>query len=337
MAIETQAPATTTATTPAIDAPPEGVLEQAERLRGELRGFAYRMLGSPHDAEDAVQNAMVRAWRSAERFDGRSSVRTWMYRILTNVCLDEISARKRRALPVDLESQASPPVVASLGEPLPASAFVEPVLDSMVGDPADVVVGRDSVRLAFVAALQHLPASQRAVLVLRDVLAWRAAEVAQLLEISVAAANSQLQRARETMAAVRNGSRGARPSGTREVEEDVVARYVAAFERYDMAALATMLAEDAVMSMPPFRLYLAGRDDVLAWLVGPGHECEGSRVLPIEVNGGPGFAQYRRDPDGGHAPWGVHALVVRDGVVAEETVFLGPEIFAALGLPDHLD
>ncbi|WP_284251364.1 sigma-70 family RNA polymerase sigma factor [Litorihabitans aurantiacus] len=334
--MQTQTSPATTSTSPDVDRPAP-VMEQAEALRRELRGYAYRMLGSPHDAEDAVQNAMVRAWRGAEKFDGRSSVRTWMYRILTNVCLDEISSRKRRALPVDLESQSSPPVVASLGQPHPAETFVAPVLDEMVSDPADVVAARDSVRLAFVAALQHLPASQRAVLVLRDVLAWRAAEVAQLLEISVAAANSQLQRARETMKAVQDGSRAARPGGDRAVEEAVVARFVDAFERYDMAALATMLAEDAVMSMPPFRLFLAGREDVLAWLVGPGHECEGSRTLAVEVNGGPGFAQYRRDPGGGWSPWGVHALVVRDAVVVEETVFLGADIFAALGLPDHLD
>ena len=312
-------------------------LREAERLRGELRGFAYRMLASPQDAEDAVQNAMVRAWRSIDKFDGRSSVRIWMYRIVTNVCLDEISARKRRALPIDLESQASPPVIASLGDPLHAQSFVEPMLDSMLADPADIVISRESVRLAFVAALQHLPASQRAVLILRDVLAWRAAEVAGLLEISVAAANSQLQRARETLAAVQTGTKGAKPNGSREVEERVVARYVEAFERYDMNALATMLAEDAIMSMPPFSLYLSGRKDVVEWMAGPGFECEGSRTLPVDVNGAPGFAQYRVDPAGGFFPWGVHAVVVRDGVVAEETVFLGPEIFASLGLPAHLD
>ncbi|PWD50825.1 RNA polymerase subunit sigma-70 [Serinibacter arcticus] len=315
----------------------DDVLDQAERLRGELRGFAYRMLASVSDADDAVQNALVRAWKAADKFDGRSSVRTWMYRIVTNVCLDEIAARKRRALPVDLESEASPPVASSLGQPLPASSFVEPVLDAMIADPADVVVSRESVRLAFVAALQNLPASQRAVLILRDVLAWRAAEVAELLEISVAAANSQLQRARETMKSVQDGSKAARPNAERAVEEAVVARYVAAFERYDMEALATMLAEDAVMSMPPFSLYLAGRDDVVAWMAGPGHECLGSRLIPVEVNGGPGFAQYRKDPAGGHFPWGVHALVVRDDVVVEETVFLGADVFATLGLPAHLD
>lgn len=326
-----------TMTTATIDLPVE-----LDAYRRELRGYAYRMLGSIQDAEDAVQNAMLRAWRAYDRFDGRSSLRTWIYRILTNVCLDEIAARKRRALPVDLEAGPSAPVFESLGAPQPADTFVEPSLDELVRDPADVVVARESVRLAFVAALQHLPASQRAVLILRDVLAWPAAEVAALLEISVAAANSQLQRARETMRAVQDGSRAARPNATRETEEDVVARYVAAFERYDMAALATMLAEDAVMSMPPFRLYLSGREDMVTWMSGPGHECAGSRVIPIEVNGAPGFAQYRRDPAGGHVPWGVHAIVVRDdeGVgarVAEETVFLGPEIFVALGLPARLD
>lgn len=305
-------------------------------MRGELRGYAYRMLASATDAEDAVQNAMLRAWRAAEKFDGRSSPRTWMYRILTNVCLDEIAARGRRALPIDLEAGASPPVVASLGEPLPAGTFVEPALTASVSDPAERAVVRDSVRLAFLAALQHLPATQRAVLILRDVLAWRAAEVAELLELSVAAANSQLQRARETMVAVREGSRAPRPRGSAEEQERIVARYAAAFERYDMDALAAMLAQDAVMSMPPYRLFLQGRSDVLAWLTGPGAECEGSRVLPVDVNGGPGFAQYRRDPAGGYAPWGVHVLVVREGAVAEETVFLGPDVFASLGLPERL-
>ncbi len=325
-----------TMTTVAMDLPGE-----LEVYRRELRGYAYRMLGSIQDAEDAVQNAMLRAWRAYERFDGRSSLRTWIYRILTNVCLDEIAARKRRALPVDLEAGPSRPVIESLGEPRPADTFVEPSLDELVRDPADVVVARESVRLAFVAALQHLPASQRAVLILRDVLAWPASEVAGLLEISVAAANSQFQRARETMRTVQDGSRAARPNVDRAAEEQVVARYVAAFERYDMDALATMLAEDAVMSMPPFQLYLSGREDVVAWMFGPGQECEGSRTIPVEVNGAPGFAQYRRDPAGGHAPWGVHAITVRDDGegphVVEETIFLGPEIFAALGLPARLD
>lgn len=242
---------------------------------------------------------------------------------------------------MDLEAGPSRPVIESLGEPRPADTFVEPSLDELVRDPADVVVARESVRLAFVAALQHLPASQRAVLILRDVLAWPASEVAGLLEISVAAANSQLQRARETMRTVQDGSRAARPNVDRAAEEQVVARYVAAFERYDMDALATMLAEDAVMSMPPFQLYLSGREDVVAWMFGPGQECEGSRTIPVEVNGAPGFAQYRRDPAGGHAPWGVHAITVRDDGegphVVEETIFLGPEIFAALGLPARLD
>ena len=315
----------------------ESITEQLEAFRGELRGYCYRMLAAPQDADDAVQNAMIRAWRGASSFDGRSSLRTWLYRIATNVCLDEISARKRRALPVDLEAEASLPVLASLGQPQPAAMFVEPMLDSMVADPADIVVSRESIRLAFIAALQHLPASQRAVLILRDVLAWRAAEVAELLEISVAAANSQLQRARETMKAVKDGSKGAVPNASRTVEDEVVARYVEAFERYDMEAIATMLAEDAMMSMPPFRLYLKGRQNMVAWMSGPGFECEGSKTIRVDVNGAPGFAQYRIDPAGGFTPWGVHALVVRDGAVAEETVFLGPEIFASLGLPDHLN
>lgn len=357
-----------TQTTSAVD------VDQLESFRGELRGYAYRMLGSAQDAEDAVQNAMLRAWKSVGRFDGRSSLRTWLYRIVTNTCLDEIAARKRRALPVDLEAGPSAPVLESLGAPLPAGTFVEPVLDELVADPADVVVARETIRLAFVAALQHLPASQRAVLLLRDVLAWPASDVAALLEISVAAANSQLQRARETLRQVQDGSRSPRPNASRDVEEEVVARYVAAFERYDMDALARMLAEDALMSMPPFRLFLQGRENMTAWMSGPGYECAGSRVRRVEVNGGPGFAQWRVDPAGGYSAWGVHALVVRAdgthgthgtdgaggtdgtdgayaaeggqratapgrprGVVAEETVFLGPEIFTALGLPVHLD
>lgn len=312
-------------------------IAELEGFRRELTGFCYRMLASPHDAEDAVQNTMVRAWKAAGSFDGRSSVRTWLYRIATNVCLDELKGRNRRALPVEIEEGPSAPVLSSLGEPLPAGSWVEPALDEWVGDPADVVAHRDTVRLAFVSALQHLPATQRAVLILRDVLAWRAKEVAALLQLSEAAANSSLQRARETMKAVRAGSKLADGNMPREVEADVVARYIAAFERYDMTALARMLADDAIMSMPPFRLYLRGRADVVAWMAGPGHECEGSRALPVQVNGSPGFAQYRRDPAGGHAPWGIHALAVRDGDIAEETVFLGPEIFAALGLPAHLD
>ncbi|HSK26983.1 MAG TPA: sigma-70 family RNA polymerase sigma factor [Jiangellales bacterium] len=314
---------------------------ELDEYRGQLTGYCYRMLGSAFDAEDAVQETMVRAWRGLERFEGRAALRSWLYRIATNVCLDMLSSRQRRARPMDLTSAPWEPVESSLAGRRPENTWLEPMVDSKVlptaGDPADVAVARDSIRLAFVAALQHLPPRQRAVLILRDVLRWKADEVADLLDSSVASVNSALQRARASL-----GSREEAASGPTDPLDDehreLLARYVDAFERYDMEALVTLLHEDATQNMPPYEMWLQGRDHVLGWMVGPGHGCRGSRVIPMEVNGSPSFAQYRPSgPGGRHEPWGIHVLDVSDGRVAGVTTFLDTRLFALFGLSEHPD
>jgi RNA polymerase sigma-70 factor (ECF subfamily) len=337
-------------TTEAMDGtPPSGSADlrtatdldlRLEAHRVELTGYCYRMLGSAFEAEDAVQDTMVRAWRGIDRFEGRAALRSWLYRIATNVCLDMLSARKRRAMPMDLSDTASPPVVASLGEPLAGTTWVEPALDSRVVaapvDPADVAVSRDTVRLAFVAALQHLPPRQRAILILREVLRWKADEVAELLVTSVASVNSALQRARATLAA--RDVTPTEPDGRMDdAEKALLARYVSAFEAYDMTALVSLLHEDATMAMPPFALWLQGPDDIAAWMVGPGQACRGSICVPLSVNGSAGFAQYKPDPDGGpHTPWSITVLDVVDGRVARQVFFLDTSLFALFGLPSTM-
>ncbi|MCW2619213.1 MAG: polymerase, sigma subunit, family, partial [Modestobacter sp.] len=261
--------------------------------RRELTGYCYRMLGSAFDAEDAVQETMVRAWRSLDRLQGGGALRAWLYRIATNVCLDALDGRKRRALPVDLSAEPFAPVEASLDGVLPDGAWVEPALDRQLmpvgGDPADLAVQRESVRLAFVAALQFLPARQRAVLILRDVLRWKADEVAGLLETSVAAVNSALQRARATLAVQQAEEEPAAPVVAEE-QADLLERYLDAFARYDIEGLVALLHEDAVMDMPPYAMWLRSSADIASWFVGPGAGCRGSHVVPLELNGNPGFA-----------------------------------------------
>jgi RNA polymerase sigma-70 factor (ECF subfamily) len=308
---------------------------ELERHRAELTGYCYRMLGSAVDAEDAVQETMIRSWQSAERFEGRSSVRSWLYRIATNVCLDMLRSRKRRAAPIDL-GPACPPVVESLAGVLPEGSWVSPIADERVlpahADPAELATLRESVRLAFVAALQKLPPRQRAVLILCEVLRWRATEAAVLLEMSVAAVNSALQRARATLAA----ESGQRPP-LDPAQSDLLARYVDAFERYDIEQFVQLLHEDAIQSMPPYAMWLQGSADIAAWMTGVGRECEGSRLVPIAANGSPAAAQYRRNQAGGHAPWAVHVLDVHDGRISEIHTFLETgELFAGFGLPAAL-
>jgi RNA polymerase sigma-70 factor, ECF subfamily len=316
-------------------------LEQTlEPFRKELTGYCYRMLGSV-DAEDAVQETLLRAWRGLDRFEGRAALRSWLYRIATNVCLDMLEGRKRRARPMDL-GPAREPVAENLST-LPETTWLEPLRDDLVvpddGDPADVAQARETVRLAFVAALQHLPPRQRAVLILCEVLRWRAAEVAELLETSVASVNSALQRARATLAAADVSSGGATPS-LDAADEALLARYVEAFERYDMDALTALIREDAIQSMPPFSLWLRGRDDVLAWWVGPGAACRGSRVIPAPAaNGAPAFGQYKPSEQGdGYEPWALQVLEIEDGQIVEFTFFLDTAtLFPRFGLPPRLD
>jgi len=304
--------------------------------RRELTGYCYRMLGSAFDADDAVQETMVRAWRGLADFEGRSALRSWLYRIATNVCLDQLSGRQRRATPMDLSGSPWQPVEASLAARRPGTAWVEPVLDRQVvaedSDPAEQAVQRESIRLAFVSALQHLPPRQRAVLLLREVLRWRADEVAQLLDTTVASVNSALQRARATMAEV-GGEEETEPLD--DVHRALLERYVDAFERYDVEGLVALLHEDATQHMPPFAMWLRGRADIGTWMLGPGSECRGSRVLPTIANGAPAFAQYRPRAGGGHEPWALHVLEVRAGRVAHISSFLDldNDLFRRLGLP----
>ena len=313
---------------PLTVAPAFGELEQH---RPELTAYCYRMLGSPFEAEDAVQETLLRAWKNIDRFEGRSELRSWLYRIATNVCLDLLNGRERRARPMDL-GPAQEPVAANLNT-LPEVTWIEPLPD----DPADVVESRETIRLAFVAALQHLPPRQRAVLILCEVLRWKAAEVAELLETSVASVNSALQRARATLQAT-----DIDPSepALDEPDRELLARYVEAFERYDMEALTSLIHEDATQSMPPFDLWLSGRDDIFAWWVGPGVGCRGSRVIPtVAANGSPAFGQYKPSETGeGYEPWALQVLEISDGRIVELTFFLGTEtIFPLFGLPARLD
>jgi RNA polymerase sigma-70 factor, ECF subfamily len=308
---------------------------QLEQFRTELTAYCYRMLGSI-DAEDAVQETFVRAWRNYDRFEGRSSLRSWLYRIATNVCFDMLEGRKRRARPMDL-GPAGEPVVENLST-RPEATWIEPIPDGRVvseGDPADVAEAKETLRLAFVAALQHLPPRQRAVLILREVLRWPASEVAELLETTVASVNSALQRARATLEAGKLAPEDATPS-VDEADAELLARYVEAFERYDMDALTSLIREDATQSMPPYDLWLSGRDDILTWWVGPGNTCRNSRMIPTTTaNGAPAFGQYRPVPGGeGYEPWALQVLEIDEGKIVELTFFLDTtQVFPLFGLP----
>ncbi len=300
---------------------------QLDQHRSELTRYCYRMLGSPFEAEDAVQETLVRAWQGLDSFEGRASLRSWLYRIATNVCLDMAKSPQRRARPMDL-GPARAPVAENLNE-LPETTWIEPL-----PDPADAAVERDTIRLAFVAALQHLPPRQRAVLILREVLRWRASEVAELLETSVPSVNSALQRARATLVSAK-----LEPAESSKVDRTLLDRYVRAFEAYDIDALTALIHEDAIQSMPPYDFWLRGRDDVFAWWLGPGIGCKGSRVIPtVSANGAPAFGQYKPDPTGGYSPWALQVLDVRGGKIAEFTFFLSTDrLFPLFGLPPRLD
>ncbi|MEU5319351.1 sigma-70 family RNA polymerase sigma factor [Streptomyces sp. NPDC021056] len=313
-----------------------------EKHRVELTGYCYRMLGSSFEAEDAVQDTMVRAWRNYEKFEGRSSLRSWLYRIATNVCLDMLTAGNKRARPMDLTD--STPLAQAALSPRPDHTWLEPMPDARilptVEDPAEAAVAKESVRLAFMAALQQLPPKQRAVLILREVLAWKASEVAELLDTTVASVNSALQRARATLAEREGHGADATVSDPLDEEQQkLLDRYMAAFEGYDMTALTALLHEDAIMTMPPFDLWLTGHDDITGFMTTLGSACEGSRLVPVQVNGLPGFAQYKPDPEaGGYTPWAVQVLEISEGRLTGFHFFLDTKRwFPLFGLPLHLD
>ncbi|GAA0709607.1 sigma-70 family RNA polymerase sigma factor [Streptomyces cellulosae] len=313
-----------------------------EQYRVELTGYCYRMLGSSFEAEDAVQDTMIRAWRSLDKFEGRSSLRSWLYRIATNVCLDMLSAGNKRARPMDL-TEPTPLAQAALS-PRPDHTWLEPMPDDRVlptpADPAEAAVAKESVRLAFMAALQRLPAKQRAVLILREVLAWKASEVAELLGTSVASVNSALQRARATLAERQEpGADAAVADPLDEDQKKLLDRYVAAFEGYDMSALTALLHEDAIMTMPPFDLWLTGADDITGFMTTMGASCANSKLVPVEVNGLPGFAHYKPDPEnGGYTPWAIQVLEISDGRITGFHCFLDTQRwFPLFGLPLRLE
>jgi RNA polymerase sigma-70 factor (ECF subfamily) len=333
-AVGDEMPSRSDATAPGIPAELELELEQH---RVELTGYAYRMLGSAFEAEDAVQETMLRAWRNVDRFEGRAALRSWLYRIATNVCLDMLTGKERRARPMDLASATT--ADAPLGAALPESTWVLPVPDGRVlagDDPAELAEARESIRLAFVAALQHLPPRQRAVLILREVLRWQAAEVAELLETTVVSVNSALQRARATLAAV--DAEATDPAGMDEADRALLDRYVDAFERYDLDSLTSLLHEDATWSMPPYDLWLRTHDDIRRWCLGPGIGCRGSRLVATEANGSVAFGQYKPSASGGHEPWSLQVLEVSGGRISGITFFLDTaSLFPLFGLPARLD
>jgi len=305
---------------------------QFERYRGELTAHCYRMLASPFEAEDAVQETFIRAWRAIDRFEGRAQLRSWLYKIATNVCLDMLSGRERRARPMEL-GPSHEPVVENLNT-LPMATWVQPI-----PDPSVVAETHETTRLALVAALQQLPPRQRAVLILCEVLRWKASEVAELLDTSVASVNSALQRARATIESSNLDPTEASPSAD-DADPELLARYVEAFEAYDMEALTALIREDASQSMPPFDMWLRGRDDMFAWWWGPGIGCKGSRVIPtVAANGSPAFGQYKPSETGaGYDPWALQVLEIEGGQIVEITFFLETEtLFPLFGLPLQFD
>ncbi len=312
---------------------------ELEQYRPQLTGYCYRMLGSSFEAEDAVQETMLRAWRNLDQFEGRAAMKSWLYRIATNVCLTMLDGRKRRARPMDLGGPGSA-TEPSL-EVLPEVTWLEPMPDGRVlveeSDPVEQTIQRETLRLAFVAALQHLPARQRAVLILREVLRWKATEVAELLETSVASVNSALQRARATIAASGADADGA-AAPLDQADSALLARYVDAFEHYDIDALVALLSEDARLSMPPYDLWLRGAEQLRAWYLGVGRHCEGSRLVAVSANGAPAFAQYRSSAQGGHEAWALQVIDISDGRVAAIDSFLDVQrMFPLFGLPLRLE
>jgi len=309
-----------------------------ESHRRELTGYCYRMLAAGSEAEDAVQETMLRAWRSMESFEGRSSVRSWLYRIAHNVCIDMHRSPQRRARPMELGPSVA--VASATADPniiLAESSWIMPIADERVidlhGDPAAVSEARESIRLAFVAALQHLPPRQRSILILFDVLDWDASEIANLLDTSTAAVNSALQRARGTLASHRGQQLD---SLLDEEHTSLLTRYMDAFERYDIDALVKLLRDDAILTMPPFNMWLEGPEDIVGWWLGQGIGCKDSRMIPISVNGTGGFGSYRPTAPGRWEPFAIQVVEAAGGKIIAQHNFLFPEKFADFGLPPSL-
>jgi RNA polymerase sigma-70 factor, ECF subfamily len=314
-----------------------GIEAELESHRRGLTGYCYRMLGSGAEAEDAVQETMIRAWKAADRLQAREALKSWLYRIASNVCFDMLQGASKRATPMDLGPSSA--ADGALGAGLPESAWIQPIADSRVlppeADPADVADQRETLRLAFVAALQHLPPNQRAVLILREVLRWQASEVAELLDTTVASVNSALQRARATLEKLDLETSGVGTDDAAE-QQALLESYVKAFEAYDMSALTALLQDDAEFSMPPFPLWLVGPDDIARFMTTTGAHCEGSKLLTTSANGCPAVGVYHPTEDG-YDPWAIVVLESSDGRITGLHHFLYPELFPQFGLPSHLE
>jgi len=309
-------------------------LAAAEAMRPELVGYCYRMIGAYAEAEDAVQDTMIRVWQGIDRLHHRSALRSWVYRIATNVCLDKLRSAKRRALPMDLSGAA-----AAVEEPkdnLPLTAWIGPIPDAS-GDPAALAMNKESIRLSFIAVLQLLPPRQRAVLILNDVFRWSAGQTAEAMDMTVGAVNSALQRARATMKQAR-----LRSEALRDVDADVDGRlldgYVEAFEQYDLDRLLSLFREGASLSMPPYTMWVQGTTDIASFYRATRSHCEGSRLVPVRANGGcPAYAQYvPAGRDGALVPWSLHVLEIQDGRIAHIHHFIDPSLVAKFGLPAQL-
>jgi RNA polymerase sigma-70 factor, ECF subfamily len=322
----------------------EGAFNRIVELhRAELHAHCYRMLGSLHDTEDALQETLLRAWRGLAEFAGRSSLRTWLYRIATNVCLDAIAKRPKRVLPVDhgrrLEAAADP------GEPLVESVWVEPYPDDTLGledgyaAPHARYEQHEAVELAFIAALQHLPATQRAVLILREVLGFSAREVSESLETTVASVNSALQRARKAVderLPERSQQATLRMLGDDRTRE-LVQAYIDAWARGDVEAVAALLAEDAVFSMPPWASWWQGRETIAGFAKAALEACPDSRGVPTRANGQPAIAYYQLDEKTGRFTAGALDVLTLEGALIKDiTAFITPEVFPLFGLPTEL-
>jgi RNA polymerase sigma-70 factor (ECF subfamily) len=321
--------------------PADGAPDRADQLdfeahRRELTGYCYRMLGAGSEAEDAVQETMIRAWRNSDRLQADAALRSWLYSIATNVCVDMLRASQRRARPMEMGGGPSTTETAVLA-PLPEHTWLQPIPDSRVlsgeGDPAELAAERETIKLAFVAALQHLPARQRAVLILREVLKWKASEVAELLDTSVASVNSALQRARATIDQIAPKAEGTSAS-VEDEQQEMLRRYVDAFERYDVSALVALLHEDATFSMPPHDLWIVGPQEVAKWMLGPGIACSDARLLTTWANGSPAVGIYKNDGTGTYRPFNLAVLEVQDGRITDIYNYLYPEIFTEFGFPE---
>jgi RNA polymerase sigma-70 factor, ECF subfamily len=321
---------------PGLSGGDQALWEDLEQYRRELTGYCYRMLGSLFDAEDAVQDTMVRAWRGIEGFEGRAAMRSWLYRIATNVCLDMLRGSQRRARPMDMGPSGT--TDSFTGETLPEPTWLQPMPDARVlpetGDPAELAASKETIRLAFVAALQFLPPRQRAVLILREVLRWQATEVAELLDTSVPSVNSALQRARATMSA--RGAEEPIPEEPTGEQRALLTRYVDAFERYDITSLVSLLHEDAVMTMPPYDFWLHGPVEMGKFFLGPGAKCRGSRLVATEANGAAAFGCYNHNPDGGYRGWAVQVIEVSGDRITGHHNFIDLRLFDMFGLPARL-